>query len=204
MSVEFAKNFIAVSFLFWRGNISGFCFLLRHSLDVWLLPFTSGNHSITQHHSLTPVGCEYTTANLLEHTIWSLCQLVFLCDFYIVCTIYPAQTFLATSQQSAFSEAELGNEFITYQWFVFWGCGLSDFGTMSLATDLVIGTHNYLISWPHLYLFFAYSNIQHSNCNQNSQDKINIYVEQQKLKSLLLNKHICKCVFTWYVGHHCR
>lgn len=73
------------AFLFWRGNISRFCFLLRHSLDAWLFSFTSGHHSITQQHSLIPVRCVYTTANL--YTIWSLCQPVFLCVFYIVCRV---------------------------------------------------------------------------------------------------------------------
>lgn len=72
-------------FLLWRGNISGFFFLLSHPLDVWLLSFTSGHHSITQHHCLAPVRCENSTTNVLEFTIWSWCQLVFLCVVYIVC-----------------------------------------------------------------------------------------------------------------------
>lgn len=84
-SVEFVENFIAVSFSVLKRQY--FCFLLSIKafpgcVTLILCLWASLN---TQQHSLIPVRCEYTTANLLEYTIWNLCQLVFLCVFYVVC-----------------------------------------------------------------------------------------------------------------------
>lgn len=147
-----------MSFSVLKRQYFWFLLFLRHSLDAWLLTFTSGHHSITQPRSLTPVRCEYTTANLLEYIIWSLCQLVFLCEFYIVHRMLSSTKLSGNKLTVSFfwRRAEKWVYIIPVLrpvrlWtFWFW----TDLDFLSRATDLATGTHSYLTAGL-IYIYFC-------------------------------------------------